>query len=204
MNALLSKEFMTLRSSLLGLVVLGSLFALAFGHGSPSATCVIGVVMMSSVVGSSFSYDELYLWNLFAVSSGIARREIVRMKFALGAVVVAIGLLIGLAMFLVMTSIDGTAVDVGDLAGGIVLAASLGVTMFSVNCVVNYVFDSTRAQIVSIALMVVMISGIVSLTTLGMTTDIPWIGSFAIVVAALVLFAVSYTVSMNRFLRKDL
>lgn len=204
MNALLSKEFMTLRSSLIGLVALGSLFALAFGHGSPSATCVIGVVMMSSVVGSSFSYDELYRWNLFAVSSGIARRDIVRMKFALGTIVVAIGLCMGLAMLLVKTSIDGTAIDVGDLIGGMVLAASLGMAMCSVNCLVNYVFDSSKAQIVSIALMIVMISAIVSLATLDMTTNIPWIGGVLVLLAASAISATSYRISMSRFQRKDL
>lgn len=204
MNALLKKDFMITRSTLVYMTLLAAIFGIAFGQGAPSATCIITVMMLSAIVGTSFTYDEAHQWNIFAVSSGIDRRSIVRMKFTLGGIVVVAGLCIGLAMYLLRTAIDGTIPVFDDIPNAMLFAASFGIAMISVNCLINYVFDSVKAQMTSTAMMVVFMSAVVALSTLGMASNIPWMGSFMVLVMALLLFAASYTVSINRFLRKDL
>ena len=204
MNALLKKDFMTTRSTLVYMTLLAAIFGIAFGQGAPSATCIITVMMLLAMVGTSFTYDEAHQWNVFAVSSGIDRRSIVRMKFTLGGIMVVIGLCIGLAMYVIRTLFDGGVFAIDEILNGVLFSVSFGIAMISINCLINYVFDSVKAQMTSTAMMVVFMSAVVALSTLGMTSNIPWMGSFMVLVAALVLFAASYTVSMNRFLRKDL
>lgn len=205
MNGLVWKDFVVMRSGLAYIALLAVVFCAVFHDNT--TMCMVATMMFASLSSSSFSYDEMCQWNLFAVSSGVDRRSVIRSKFVTSALVVALGAAVGTAMVLGAGIATGSGIDVpgclmlgvtGLFAGFLVMAI-----MVAVNVLTN---NSLMAQYMSIVVLMASIALIIASTLIAtdIVGDDAWAVTAVLAVITAAACALSYRVATARFLRRDL
>lgn len=171
------------------------------------------VIMMSI---NTFSYDEYTLWDSYALTMPLNRKDIVRSKYVLAFILIAIGVVLGGAVPLLISYVNN---GVGNLEN---MLSSLGGTMFGIALVVAltipfiYKFGADKARIymmISVALLALGVVGIVYLLNntfdvgVMMTTLYNVINSYGLIIAIVALigaFELSYKISCNIYEKKEL
>ncbi len=203
MNALIWKDMFLMRNGLLYIAVFAVVFSAIFNDAG--VMCIVSSVIFSSVANSSISMDDMCRWDVFATSSGISRKAIVRSKFMVGLVFVLIGTVIGMAMSLMIGTYSGNM----DLPGTIQMGATGFVLAYLVNslniAVTYYTGDSTKSQYVSMVVMILSIVVLVSTTLIAsevLDNMVPILAVLIVACAAMVMG--SYKVSCARYASRDL
>lgn len=205
MNGLVRKDLYLVRTGVVYVGVFAVVFCLIFRDDN--VMTIVSSMLFASLVGSSFAWDDQCQWNLFAVSSGIPRKRIVQSKYMSAVVFVGIGTAIGFAIDLLIPLADGGHADIVGTASLALVGFVLGMIVTSISIAVNYrTGNSTKAQYVSIVVLMLSIMTLVSVTLVsydilgGNTAAI--LGALAVVAAAIVL--ATYRVSCSVFERRDL
>lgn len=205
MNGLIWKDVVLLKSALVYIAVFGIVFSLLFSESN-----VMGIVcpmLFSSLVSSSFAWDDQCKWDQFAVSAGIGRRSIVIAKFGSSLIFVTIGAVLGFVVSVAMQTINGTGYGLESIAVVSVTGWVLGLLVVSISILVNYwTGSSVKAQYVSIIVLMASIAFLVSATMIA--SDILGGNMLAVtavlIVVMLVIMAASYKASCARFEARDL
>ena len=205
MNGLVWKDTVLLKNGLIYVAVFGVVFSVLFRESN-----VMGIVcpmLFSSLVASSFAWDDQCGWNMYAVSAGVPRRRIVKSKFMSSAIFVTTGFVIGLVVSVAMPSLTGTETD---LVSAVIVSVTgwvLSVIVASISILVNYwTGSSIKAQYISIVVLMASIAFLVSATIV--VSDLLG-GNMLLVTAALLVVAVlmltgAYEISCARFEKRDL
>ena len=136
MNGLVWKDSTLLRNGLIYVAVFGVVFSMLFSDSN-----VMGIVcpmLFSSLVASSFAWDDQCKWDVYAVSAGIPRNRIVMSKYVSSVVFITIGFAIGLAVSVAMPSITGAGTDLASAAVVSVTGWVLSAIVVSISILVNY------------------------------------------------------------------
>ena len=181
------------------------MFSLLFSESN-----VMGIVcpmLFSSLVSSSFAWDDQCKWDQFAVSAGIGRRSIVIAKFGSSLIFVTIGAVLGFVVSVAMQTINGTGYGLESIAVVSVTGWVLGLIVVSISILVNYwTGSSVKAQYVSIIVLMASIAFLVSATMIA--SDILGGNMLAVtavlIVVMLVIMTASYKASCSRFEARDL
>ena len=196
MNGLVWKDATLLRNGLIYVAVFGVVFSLLFSESN-----VMGIVcpmLFSSLVASSFAWDDQCKWDLYAVSAGIPRNRIVLSKYMSSVVFITIGFAIGLVVSVAMPSVTGADTETGWVLSAIVVSISI---------LVNYwTGSSVKAQYVSIVVLMASIAFLVSATIIASDLvggNMLLVTGILLVIAAL-MFAGTYRLSCARFAKRDL
>lgn len=205
MNGLIWKDVVLLKSALVYIAVFGIVFSLLFSESN-----VMGIVcpmLFSSLVSSSFAWDDQCKWDRFAVSAGIGRRSIVIAKFGSSLIFVTIGAVLGFVVSVAMQTINGTGYGLESIAVVSVTGWVLGLIVVSISILVNYwTGSSVKAQYVSIIVLMASIAFLVSATMIA--SDILGGNMLAVtavlIVVMLVIMTASYKASCSRFEARDL
>ena len=205
MNGLIWKDVVLLKSALVYIAVFGIVFSFLFSESN-----VMGIVcpmLFSSLVSSSFAWDDQCKWDQFAVSAGIGRRSIVTAKFGSSLIFVTIGAVLGFVVSVAMQTINGTGYGLESIAVVSVTGWVLGLIAVSISILVNYwTGSSVKAQYVSIIVLMASIAFLVSATMIA--SDILGGNMLAVtavlIVVMLVIMAASYKASCARFEARDL
>lgn len=205
MNGLIWKDVVLLKSALVYIAVFGIVFSLLFSESN-----VMGIVcpmLFSSLVSSSFAWDDQCKWDQFAVSAGIGRRSIVIAKFGSSLIFVTIGAVLGFVVSVAMQTINGTGYGLESIAVVSVTGWVLGLIVVSISILVNYwTGSSVKAQYVSIIVLMASIAFLVSATMI--VSDILGGNMLAVtavlIVVMLVIMTASYKASCSRFEARDL
>lgn len=205
MNGLIWKDVVLLKSALVYIAVFGIVFSLLFSESN-----VMGIVcpmLFSSLVSSSFAWDDQCKWDQFAVSAGIGRRSIVIAKFGSSLIFVTIGAVLGFVVSVAMQTINGTGYGLESIAMVSVTGWVLGLIVVSISILVNYwTGSSVKAQYVSIIVLMASIAFLVSATMIA--SDILGGNMLAVtavlIVVMLVIMTASYKASCSRFEARDL
>ena len=197
MNGLVWKDTTLLRNGLIYVAVFGVVFSMLFSESN-----VMGIVcpmLFSSLVASSFAWDDQCKWDMYAVSAGIPRNRIVMSKYMSSVVFITIGFAIGLVVSLAMPSLTGAGTDLTSAAVVSVTGWVLSVIVVSISILVNYwTGSSVKAQYVSIVVLMASIAFLVSATgNMLMVTGV-------LLVIAVLMFAGTYKASCARFEKRDL
>ena len=205
MNGLVWKDATLLRNGLIYVAVFGVVFSLLFSESN-----VMGIVcpmLFSSLVASSFAWDDQCKWDLYAVSAGIPRNRIVLSKYMSSVVFITIGFAIGLVVSVAMPSVTGADTDPASAAIVSVTGWVLSAIVVSISILVNYwTGSSVKAQYVSIVVLMASIAFLVSATIIAsdlMGGNMLLVTGILLVVAAL-MFAGTYRLSCARFAKRDL
>ena len=196
MNGLVWKDATLLRNGLIYVAVFGVVFSMLFSESN-----VMGIVcpmLFSSLVASSFAWDDQCKWDMYAVSAGIPRNRIVMSKYMSSVVFITIGFAIGLAVSLAMPSLTGAGTDLESVLSAIVVSISI---------LVNYwTGSSVKAQYVSIVVLMASIAFLVSATIIAsdlLGGNMLMVTGVLLVIAVL-MFAGTYKASCARFEKRDL
>lgn len=205
MNGLVWKDITLLRNGLVYVAVFGAVFSLLFSENN-----VMGIVcpmLFSSLVSSSFAWDDQCRWDSFAVSTGIPRNRIVMSKFLSAVVFITMGFAIGLAVSVAMPYLTGTETDLVSAAVVSVTGWVLSAIVVSISILVNYwTGNSVKAQYVSIVVLMASIAFLVSTTIIAsdlLGGDMLMVTGVLLVIAVL-MFVGTYKVSCARFAKRDL
>ena len=205
MNGLVWKDATLLRNGLIYVAVFGVVFSMLFSESN-----VMGIVcpmLFSSLVASSFAWDDQCKWDMYAVSAGIPRNRIVMSKYMSSVVFITIGFAIGLAVSLVMPSLTGAETDLESAAVVSVTGWVLSAIVVSISILVNYwTGSSVKAQYVSIVVLMASIAFLVSATIIAsdlLGGNMLMVTGVLLVIAVL-MFAGTYKASCARFEKRDL
>ena len=205
MNGLVWKDATLLRNGLIYVAAFGVVFSLLFSESN-----VMGIVcpmLFSSLVASSFAWDDQCKWDMYAVSAGIPRNRIVMSKYMSSVVFITIGFAIGLAVSLVMPSLTGAGTDLESAAVVSVTGWVLSAIVVSISILVNYwTGSSVKAQYVSIVVLMASIAFLVSATIIAsdlLGGNMLMVTGVLLVIAVL-MFAGTYKASCARFEKRDL
>ena len=205
MNGLVWKDATLLRNGLIYVAVFGVVFSLLFSESN-----VMGIVcpmLFSSLVASSFAWDDQCKWDLYAVSAGIPRNRIVLSKYMSSVVFITIGFAIGLVVSVAMPSVTGADTDPASAAIVSVTGWVLSAIVVSISILVNYwTGSSVKAQYVSIVVLMASIAFLVSATIIASDLvggNMLLVTGILLVIAAL-MFAGTYRLSCARFAKRDL
>lgn len=205
MMSLVKKDLALVRGGIIWLGLFAAVFCFLFIDGSNYVMCIVAPVLFSSLASTSFAWDDQCQWNVFAVSSGIDRKEIVRSKYVSSALVIPIGAVIGAVIAVAVTLGDG--LDLASIAVNTLTGIVLSVVIFSIGICVNYVTgNSIRAQYLSIIILMVSVIALVSGTVFANSLlggGMAVILAFLVAVMAAVVL-VTYRISCDRFLKRDL
>ena len=205
MNGLVWKDATLLRNGLIYVAVFGVVFSLLFSESN-----VMGIVcpmLFSSLVASSFAWDDQCKWDLYAVSAGIPRNRIVLSKYMSSVVFITIGFAIGLVVSVAMPSVTGADTDPASAAIVSVTGWVLSAIVVSISILVNYwTGSSVKAQYVSIVVLMASIAFLVSATIIAsdlLGGNMLMVTGVLLVIAVL-MFAGTYKASCARFEKRDL
>lgn len=205
MNGLVWKDATLLRNGLIYVAAFGVVFSLLFSESN-----VMGIVcpmLFSSLVASSFAWDDQCKWDMYAVSAGIPRNRIVMSKYMSSVVFITIGFAIGLAVSLAMPSLTGAGTDLESAAVVSVTGWVLSAIVVSISILVNYwTGSSVKAQYVSIVVLMASIAFLVSATIIAsdlLGGNMLMVTGVLLVIAVL-MFAGTYKASCARFEKRDL
>lgn len=205
MNGLVWKDATLLRNGLIYVAVFGVVFSLLFSESN-----VMGIVcpmLFSSLVASSFAWDDQCKWDLYAVSAGIPRNRIVLSKYMSSVVFITIGFAIGLVVSVAMPSFTGADTDPASAVIVSVTGWVLSAIVVSISILVNYwTGSSVKAQYVSIVVLMASIAFLVSATIIASDLvggNMLLVAGILLVIAAL-MFAGTYRLSCARFAKRDL
>ena len=205
MNGLVWKDATLLRNGLIYVAVFGVVFSMLFSESN-----VMGIVcpmLFSSLVASSFAWDDQCKWDMYAVSAGIPRNRIVMSKYVSSVVFITIGFAIGLVVSLAMPSLTGAGTDLESAAVVSVTGWVLSAIVVSISILVNYwTGSSVKAQYVSIVVLMASIAFLVSATIIAsdlLGGNMLMVTGVLLVIAVL-MFAGTYKASCARFEKRDL
>ena len=205
MNGLVWKDTTLLRNGLIYVAVFGVVFSMLFSESN-----VMGIVcpmLFSSLVASSFAWDDQCKWDMYAVSAGIPRNRIVMSKYMSSVVFITIGFAIGLVVSLAMPSLTGAGTDLESAAIVSVTGWVLSAIVVSISILVNYwTGSSVKAQYVSIVVLMASIAFLVSATIIAsdlLGGNMLMVTGVLLVIAVL-MFAGTYKASCARFEKRDL
>lgn len=205
MNGLVWKDTTLLRNGLIYVAVFGVVFSMLFSESN-----VMGIVcpmLFSSLVASSFAWDDQCKWDMYAVSAGIPRNRIVMSKYVSSVVFITIGFAIGLTVSLAMPSLTGAGTDLESAAVVSVTGWVLSAIVVSISILVNYwTGSSVKAQYVSIVVLMASIAFLVSATIIAsdlLGGNMLMVTGVLLVIAVL-MFAGTYKASCARFEKRDL
>ena len=205
MNGLVWKDTTLLRNGLIYVAVFGVVFSMLFSESN-----VMGIVcpmLFSSLVASSFAWDDQCKWDMYAVSAGIPRNRIVMSKYVSSVVFITIGFAIGLTVSLAMPSLTGAGTDLESAAVVSVTGWVLSAIVVSISILVNYwTGSSVKAQYVSIVVLMANIAFLVSATIIAsdlLGGNMLMVTGVLLVIAVL-MFAGTYKASCARFEKRDL
>ena len=205
MNGLVWKDATLLRNGLIYVAVFGVVFSLLFSESN-----VMGIVcpmLFSSLVASSFAWDDQCKWDMYAVSAGIPRNRIVMSKYMSSVVFITIGFAIGLVVSVAMPSVTGADTDPASAAIVSVTGWVLSAIVVSISILVNYwTGSSVKAQYVSIVVLMASIAFLVSATIIAsdlLGGNMLMVTGVLLVIAVL-MFAGTYKASCVRFETRDL
>lgn len=202
MIGLVRKDLLNIRSTMAYMLLIGIIFSIVF----QSCSVMMPTMMLTCLIGTTFTYDRNSGWDAFAVSVGTRRREIVDSKFVLSLMLMIIGLAIGIAVMLIGNEILDNGMDPVAMADAGLIAISAGLIMIGVCCSVNYAVNSDKVLAVTgmtssicviIAVMIAMLIG---------SGDVELAGAIPIItlIIGAAVFAIGYIASQRLFGKRDL
>ncbi len=210
MKGLLLKEFFMLKKNWITLII----FFLAFGAGGIGANNLMSFLFplfTAILLYGHINYDEMSKWQQYSIALPYGRKTIVSSKYiamAIGAVVSTVFLII----FYVFSIILGKAeYSFNSLLGYIVLSLVIGIIYPTFFLPLAYKFNSEKGRTIMLFLngasggiAVFLLSAIEGTGILAKLSNYTNILPYIAIAAVLVLFALSWVISIRIYEKRDL
>lgn len=205
MIALLQKDCIMIwktSKSLLGVVLL---FALIGGYDIKMlAFMVYAPIVLTSMSVNTMSYDEQSKWSLYAKTMPYDRRAVVGSKFVVSAVGCLLGVLLSLGSAIGFGLARG-AVPVGEL--GVILCGALvaGTLNTVLMLPVAFWLGPTKGRLVFVVCLAVVFGAAANVSIPGMLLEMDmWLAAALLVLVCLILWLISYVISVQLYQHREL
>lgn len=207
MKGLFLKELKSLRRYVKTMVVLLVFYtALAFFQGTDGGSFLSGIIVMLAVLMSvtSFTYDDFYHWDRYALTLPLTRRDLVRSKYLFALVLIGTAALFALAASVLLSLSGG---GEGLLEAFASVGGSLIAAVFLISLMIPFIyrFGSEKARLMLAAVAVVPTAALFISYRLGIRVSEAAVeyALFAAVPAVLLMFYLSYRISLSIYERKE-
>lgn len=191
------------------LILAGILVAFCFIKGLYNFIVLVPILIFSTTVTSTFSMDKNVKWDKLAVPAPLDRNEIVKSKYILLLLITGIGIITGAILSLpglVMNDINlNIFLEMALFATGIALCSgSLSISfIYLSNSVIDkmelltvFSYAGSAIIVIGIGKILELINGFLKWTKLSL--------SFVSLLIVLVVFFVSYGISVNAYCKRDI
>ena len=208
------KDFLVMRKQLLYILFLMCLYTVLAVLGIFSPSILAGIVVILGAIYSvnAFSYDEQARWNKFAAATPAGRRGVVAGRYLftlLLLVVTAVFVCVVLALLWLLRLTEESPVE---LLLPVPVCLGIGLLMNTIMLPLIYKFGVEKARYLSMVVFIAVFGACVGLGFLtsgsGLLADISdrtfMIVYLCFLLAAAILFWISYQISLHIFSRKEL
>lgn len=201
-SGLIRKDVLNIKSTAAYMIVVSVIFSAVFRYSS----IMIPVMMLTCLIGTTFTYDRNTQGDSYAVSIGVKRKAIVDSKFILSFCLLVIGLVIGIAVTSAYGLITDDSMEIMDLVDPSIIAISAGLIATTICCVINYIVSSDKALAVSgltasiCVVVAITVSAVIGYDGIDVPSSIPMI----MFVIAVIVSIAGYATSQKLLDGKDL
>ncbi|WKY43838.1 ABC-2 transporter permease [Eubacteriaceae bacterium ES2] len=213
MKGLMIKDFINLQTTLKRLLPIMALWMVIFLPNGNATFFGVLIMMMTMMVVTTISYDDLAKWDSYALTMPVSRKEVVTSKYVvmllLDGLGVAMALIVGLIGVMILKNSSWE-----EMLAVLVIIASIGLIAGSTMLPLIYYFGTEKARII-IILVAMVPTGLVLLLS-GMLSEQQWqwltnIGadiSLSMIIIGLAVFsafyvACSYMISKRIYEKKE-
>ena len=208
MTGFILKDLLTLRRYMKLIALAIAVFAaMAWYLDNAAVVSAMIAIQFAMLPVTSFSYDHLAKWELFAQTLPVSRREIVAGKYVLSLAFIALGTVIGIGLALVIGLLKDEPVDPRDLAltGGFMIAASLFFLSVMIPLIYKFGVEKSRFMLLAVAGAAALIAALINLPAPDwLMKASPGAAVGAALAGAAVLMAVSFFISSAIYEARDI
>ena len=207
-KGLIYKDLFLLKEAfpIVALAVLFLLFTIIFGFsGGFLALCIMLLVFAVKVVESTSIYDENDLWDSFVLTTAISRKEVIRSKYLLEILFLALAFLTAAAVFLLIVLLLPVVSGESWMFPMMIIGFGYALVYGSISIPVYLKFGVQKSRYISFILLVLS-AGVYGVTFgFGMYLEftasvIPLL--IGVIAVSLVVFCLSYQVSKRIYAKK--
>ena len=209
MKGLLLKEFLMLKKGWVALVI----FFIAFGLGGigNDFMCFMLPLFIAILLYGHINYDEQSKWQQYSIVLPYGRKMIVSAKYAAMAIGAVVSTVLVVLLYGVTVAIGKAEFSLNDLVGHLVLSLAIGIVYPSFFLPLAYKFNSEKGRTIMLflngasgAIAVFLLSAIDGTGILAKLSNYTNILPYIAIAAVLVLFALSWLISVKIYEKRDL
>ena len=209
MKGLLLKEFLMLKKGWVTLVI----FFIAFGIDGVGSDfiCFMLPLFVAILLYGHINYDEQSKWQQYSIALPYGRKMIVSAKYAAMAIGAVVSTVLVVLLYGVTVAIGKAEFSLKDLVGHLVLSLAIGIVYPSFFLPLAYKFNSEKGRTIMLflngasgAIAVFLLSAIDGTGILAKLSNYTNILPYIAIAAVLVLFALSWLISVKIYEKRDL
>ncbi|MDK2937609.1 MAG: type transport system permease protein [Eubacteriaceae bacterium] len=213
MKGLLVKDFLNLQSTFKRLIPIIALWMVIFLPNGNSTFFGVLIMMMTMMVVTTISYDDLAKWDSYALTMPVSRKEVVTGKYVVMMLLDGMGVIMALIIGLIGVVFLKNS-SWSEMMAVLVIIASIGLIAGSTMLPLIYHFGTEKARIIIILVamvptgLVLLLSGMVSEQQWQWLTNIGADISLSMTIIGLAVFsafyvACSYMISKRIYEKKE-
>ncbi|MBQ6943421.1 MAG: ABC-2 transporter permease [Ruminococcus sp.] len=209
MKGLLLKEFLMLKKGWVTLVI----FFIAFGIGGigNDFICFMLPLFVAILLYGHINYDEQSKWQQYSIALPYGRKMIVSAKYAAMAIGAVVSTVLVVLLYGVTVTIGKAEFTLKDLVGYAILSLAIGIIYPTFFLPLAYKFNSEKGRIIMLllngasgAIAVFLASTIETTGILAKLSNYTNILPYIAIAAVLVLFALSWLISVKIYEKREL
>lgn len=211
MKGLIKKDIFMLKNNakyFLIYIVLYSLISLNQSEASSSITFILPFITIVMMI-STFSYDEFNRWYSYAVTIPNGRKNIVKSKYIISAIVIILTSILSIELAIIISSLKNN-FEYSELFSSCIGSIFACVLMISVIYPFLFKYGTEKGRLAMIALSFLIIGGLaiisklpkfkISIESLVFLTKY---GTVMLIILSIVIIAISYSISKKIFSKKE-
>ncbi len=211
MKGLLVKDFYCLKQNMKYIMITLLLFCLIFIPQGGSNFSSVLILLFSMMVITTMNYDHTDKWNHFALTMPLTRTMLVRSKYLLMLIMLAVGITVSLLFSLAGAIIFQAEFAVPELLAVNGASALAALWMGAILLPLIYRFGVERARLLLLLIVALPLGGMLAVGSSLHGGSLPyltpqWIALFAagIVLLTALVFFCSYLLSVKIYQKKEL
>ena len=209
MKGLLLKEFLMLKKGWVTLVI----FFIAFGIGGIGSDfmCFMLPLFVAILLYGHINYDEQSKWQQYSIALPYGRKMIVSAKYAAMAIGAVVSTVLVVLLYGVTVAIGKAEFTLKDLVGYAILSLAIGIIYPTFFLPLAYKFNSEKGRLIMMflngasgAIAVFLLSAIEATGILAKLSNYTNILPYIAIAAVLVLFALSWLISVKIYEKREL
>ncbi|MBR3969658.1 MAG: ABC-2 transporter permease [Ruminococcus sp.] len=210
MKGLLLKEFFMLKKNSIGFLLFIAVFLIGGFKGNPAVLFMLPLYMAILLYGH-MNFDEQCKWQQYSMAMPYGRKMIVSSKYVAMAIAAVVSSIIVTIFYGVGIAIDATGFSSSSIVSSIILSLAIGIIYPTFILPLAYKFNSEKGRTIMLflngasgAIAVFLLSAIDGTGILAKLSNYTNILPYIATASVLVLFALSWLISVKIYEKRDL